>query len=209
MIGTSMIKKEEMTEESKFRPARPSDAVHLVALNDIASRGLLIWVWGKFAAIGQSAIEVGRNRIRHRKDLPSHYSKWTVAEDGVEVVGAFAGYLLPQPYDPGDVGELPALYAPMLELESLVAGYWHLTALSVYPEFRGKGLGAALLRRAQTEAQNRGATRIALMVSSKNENALRLYQRNGFEEFARRPYLPFPGSFDSGDWILMIKQLKQ
>ena len=29
-----------------------------------------------------------------------------------------------------------------------------------------------------------------------------------FEEIDRRPYIPFPGSHDTGDFILMMKNLK-
>jgi hypothetical protein len=35
--------------------------------------------------------------------------------------------------------------------------------------------------------------------------ALKLYLRHGFVEWARRPYVPFPGSKDEGDWILLRK----
>ena len=49
------------------------------------------------------------------------------------------------PYDPGDVSELPDVYAPLLELEALAAGSWFLMAIAVYPEFRRRGFGSALL----------------------------------------------------------------
>jgi hypothetical protein len=35
-----------------------------------------------------------------------------------------------------------------------------------------------------------------------NEGAYRLYRRLGFREWERRPFVPFPGSDETGDWIL-------
>ena len=49
--------------------------------------------------------------------------------------------------------------------------------------------------------------RIALQVESPNTGAIALYRRCGFTEWQRRVYVPFPGSDDEGDWILMCKDL--
>ena len=56
-------------------------------------------------------------------------------------------------------------------------------------------------------AKEAGADRIALQVAEINEVAVNIYQMNGYFELARRPYVSFPGSDDSGDYILMGKQL--
>jgi GNAT superfamily N-acetyltransferase len=190
-----------------LRPANKQDAVQLAVLMDIASRGLVSWVWSTLTSAGQSSLEIGRGRIRSRQDLPSHFSRWTIAENEEEIIGAFAGYVVPDPYDPGDVSELPDVYAPLLELESLAAGCWFLMALSVYPEFRHRGIGSFMLQAAITQAQKCAANRMALTVSSANKTALALYLRAGFYEAARRRYIGFPGSSDSGDWILLTKEL--
>ena len=46
---------------------------------------------------------------------------------------------------------------------------------------------------------------MSIIVEDANAGALRLYLRHGFAEWARRPYVPFPGSMDKGDWVLLGK----
>jgi ribosomal protein S18 acetylase RimI-like enzyme len=193
--------------ERRLRPATRDDATQLLALIDIASRGLLVWVWTQMTVQGQSALEVGRNRIRDREDLPSHFSKWTILENSADVIGGVAGYSIPTRYNPGDIAGLPSLYAPMLELEALAAGTWYLMALAVFPEFRRKGHATAMLEFAERKARGEEFSRMTIMVNSSNIDALRLYHRREFHEIATRPYIPFPGSRDSGEWILLEKQL--
>jgi ribosomal protein S18 acetylase RimI-like enzyme len=190
-----------------LRPAKEHEAVHLAVLMDIASRGLVSWYWSTLASAGQPSMEIGRARIQTRNDLPSHFSRWVVAENERGIVGAFAGYMLPDPYNPGDVNELPEVYAPLLELESLAAGSWFLMSLSVYPEFRHRGIGSSLLQAAISQAQDYSASRMALTVSSENRDALALYFRSGFREVARRRNIAFPGSSESGEWILLTMDL--
>jgi ribosomal protein S18 acetylase RimI-like enzyme len=64
-----------------------------------------------------------------------------------------------------------------------------------------------LLDKVELVAKKTGADRIALQVAEINQVAVSIYQMNGYFELARRPYVSFPGSDDSGDYILMCKQL--
>ena len=193
-----------MSGERKWtvRAATSRDASDVVVLIDIASRGLLTALWSGLAAPGQSALEVGRERIRQRTDLPSHLSNWHVAEAGGEIIGGYAGYVVPSPYDPGYVGDLPAFYRPMLELEALAAGTWHLVSLAVYPEARNRGIGSRLLDHAIATARAAQCSAMTIMANNANAGACRLYLRRGFAETARRASVPFQGSSDRGDWIL-------
>lgn len=192
-----------MAAKFSLRPATRKDAVDLAILMDMASRGLLNWFWSTLAEPGQSALEVGRARILDRTDIPSHYSRWRVAEQEGAIAGGYAGYVVPEPYNPGDISDLPDVYGPLLELEALAAGSWFLMAIAVYPEFRRQGLGSILLKSAMGTARNSQADRITLTVSTTNENALRLYERYGLREIARRRAIAFPGSAEIGDWVLL------
>jgi ribosomal protein S18 acetylase RimI-like enzyme len=196
-----------MAAKFSLRPAVREDAVDLAILMDMASRGLLNWLWSTIAEPGQSALEVGRQRLRERADLPSHFSRWVVAEHDGGVAGGYAGYVVPAPYDPGDVSDLPDVYAPLLELEALAAGSWFLMAIGVYPEFRKAGLGSALLESATAEARGCAVNQMMLTVSSVNEDALRLYETHGLGEVARRKVIPFPGSSEIGEWLLLGRSL--
>ena len=48
---------------------------------------------------------------------------------------------------------------------------------------------------------------MTLMVGSFNSGARRLYERFGFHEAGRRPFVPFPGSDPEGEWMLMVLDL--
>jgi [ribosomal protein S18]-alanine N-acetyltransferase len=86
--------------------------------------------------------------------------------------------------------------------ECRVAGYiatWivvdelHVNNLAVRPEYRGRGLGGALLAYALEEGERRGATRAMLEVRRSNEAARRLYERYGFAATGvRRDYYSHP-----------------
>jgi ribosomal protein S18 acetylase RimI-like enzyme len=196
-----------MWADVRFRQARESDAVDLACLIDCASRGLALWLWSTLREPGQSTIEVGRRRIRTQTSSPLHYSTFIVAEIAGVVAGALTGRLIPIPHERGDCADLPDVYAPLLELEAVAAGSWYLHVVAVYPEFRGQGLGSALLRQAEKIACLTEATQMSLIVEEVNSGALKLYLSHGFEEWARRPYIPFPSSMDEGDWILLRKDI--
>ena len=54
-------------------------------------------------------------------------------------------------------------------------------AMAIVPEYRGKGVGGAMLERMMTEARKRGLRGISLSVDPGNQ-AVRLYRRHGFEQ---------------------------
>ncbi len=196
-----------MRKNWKFRAAEKADASDLAVLIDISSRGLLSWLWREMAPADQSPMEFGRERIRVRDDLPAYYSNWQIATLEGAVVGAMAGYTVPLPYDPGDISDLPSLYQPLLEVEALAAGTWHLMSLAVYADYRGTGVGTQLLMRAEDHAQSCGCSTISIIANSANSGACRLYKRAGYTIQARRPYVPYPGSEYPGEWLLFQKLL--
>lgn len=198
---------EHMRATLQFRQARESDALDLACLIDCASRGLALWLWSTLCKPGQSAIEVGRHRIRTLEASPLHYGAFSVAEIEGSLAGALTGRLIPIPHERGDSADLPDAFAPLLELEAVAAGSWYLNVIAVYPEFRGRGLGSALLRRAEESACLTNAAQMSLAVEEANAGAMKFYLGYGFEEWARRPYIPFPGSMDEGDWILLRKDI--
>jgi ribosomal-protein-alanine N-acetyltransferase len=63
----------------------------------------------------------------------------------------------------------------------------HINNLAVLGEFRGRGVGTALLEYVIQAAANRGAERATLEVRRSNAPARRLYERLGFEVAATRP----------------------
>ena len=63
----------------------------------------------------------------------------------------------------------------------------HINNVAVLPQFRGCGVGSAILRHVLAEAKTLGANRATLEVRASNEGARRLYERLGFHVAGRRP----------------------
>jgi len=62
----------------------------------------------------------------------------------------------------------------------------NIVYLGVVPACRGQGLGAAMLRQAESVARRRGKLALTLAVDARNTYAQRLYVRAGFVQVARR-----------------------
>ena len=69
----------------------------------------------------------------------------------------------------------------------LVLDEAHINNLAVRTDMRGRGFGAALLEHVLHAGASRGARRATLEVRRSNAQALRLYERLGFEVAATRP----------------------
>ncbi len=63
----------------------------------------------------------------------------------------------------------------------------HILNLCIAPEHQRQGLGCVLLRRLLALGRQNAATMAFLEVRASNHSALKLYQREGFNEIALRP----------------------
>ena len=82
------------------------------------------------------------------------------------------------------IGEYEAVFvdgkkAGFVHLSQLPDGNLELDDLYLFADFRGKGVGTALIRRAVSQAKVQ-RKQLLLYVFRANERALRLYQREGF-----------------------------
>ncbi len=189
-----------------FRSATREDCAHLVLFADMATGRLASFLWEQATSPGQSSFEHGRNVILHDETHFTHFGNWHVAEREHQIVGALNGYLLPRP--PSSAPPVPELVRPLNELKNMAAGTWYISAVAIYPEHQFKGFGSLLLAEGERIARSSSSERLTLMVGSFNSRAYRLYQRFGFTEWARRPFVAFPGS-ETGEWILMVKELSK
>ncbi len=62
-----------------------------------------------------------------------------------------------------------------------------ITNVAVLPDYRGHGIGRALVERATTNAMNNGASFITLEVRTSNSTAIKIYEENGFFREGVRP----------------------
>lgn len=195
-----------MSGHATFRAATKADASALAVLVDIAGEGLPAHLWSALKAPGQSILEVGRERAAREKGGFS-YRNAIVAEVGGEIAACLVGYRLDDPYDLGNLAEIPELVRPLVLLEAKAPGSWYVNVLATFPEFRRQGIGMELLAIAEQRALADGAGTLSVIVAGENERAARLYQRAGFATAAREKVVPFPGYNHAGDWVLLTKRL--
>ena len=196
-----------MEKSVKFRDGLESDATSLALLLDAAGRRIPAYFWSLYAAEGQSFFEFGRENIRTNVEGKSYYKNWQIAKLDNELLGAFFGFQVPDPYPEINYDEEPKWWIPFLELEKLAAGSWLLQAISILPEYRGQGHANTHLAKAEEVAKDNGVNKITLQVGAINQIALKIYTNSGYAELARRELVPFPFSQDTGDIILMEKNL--
>ena len=187
-----------------IRPATPRDAVHLAMLVDMAAKGLASHLWRMTAAPGQSPLEVGLTRAQ-RDDGAFSWRNAHVAEIGGEVAGVLIGYALGDPVDVSDVDSMNVVARDLTLLEAEAPGHWYVNVLAAYPEYRGRGLGSALLALADELGLVAATRGMAIIVASTNGSAKRLYERFGYRHVAKRPVTALAGLETHGDWLLMTK----
>jgi ribosomal protein S18 acetylase RimI-like enzyme len=191
-----------------FRDAEHGDGASLALLADAATRRLVSWLWDQSTAAGQPSFEVGRRIICEDTTSFNHLRHWRVATRDGQMVGGLNSYVLAQTPLPADP-EVAAVIRPTAELKAVADGTWYVTVASVFAEARGQGVGQALLTEADRLAEAAGCDTVSLLVGSFNAGAHRLYTRLGFTEWERRPFVPFPGSDEPGEWILMRRALSR
>ena len=196
-----------MSNTLQFRIATEDDCTELALMIDVAGRRLPSYLWSQEVRQGQSYFEYGREKIRTDTNRNSYFENWLVAESQDKFVGAFFGFSVEDPYPEIDFDAVPECFRPCVELERIARGCWLLQAIAILPQYRGKGLARQVLGKAESVARDSGTNRIALQVEEVNEVAFKTYQRNGYIEVDRRPYVHFPGSDDTGDYVLMWKEL--
>ena len=196
-----------MSNLLQFRTAMEDDCTELTLIRDIAGRRMPSYLWSQEVEQGQSFFEYGREKIRTDTNYDAYFRNWQVAESQSRFVGAFFGFSVDDPYPDIDLDAVPECFRPCVELERVASGCWLLQAIAILPQYRGKGLARQLLDNAESVTKDAGASRIALQVEEVNAVAFKTYQRNGYVEVDRRPYVHFPGSQDTGDVVLMWKEI--
>ena len=187
-----------MARKFTLRDATREDAGEIAKLFLIASYGLAEYLWSRVDAPGQSLAEIGAGRFA-REDHPSSYENCIVAERGGIVVGMMHGFEMPE--GDGSVTEDPVL-RPYAELDD--AGSYRVSGVALFPDHRNQGIGTALLEAAHERATSLRLPRASLICFEMNEDAMRLYKRIGYQEFARRPLVPHPMlHYKEGDAVLL------
>jgi len=194
-----------------IRLATRADAAHLACFVDMASDGLVVHLWEAMRKPGETLFQVGRSRAL-REEGSFSYRNAHIAEFDGDVAGTLVGYRIAEVHDrdyrrgsDDNAPPLPDFISPLVELEAMVPGHWYVNILATYPEYRGHGIGGALLAHAEGLAKTTAANGMAVIVASENLGARRLYESAGYREKARRPLVGLPASIRGGDWLLLAK----
>lgn len=89
--------------------------------------------------------------------------------------------------DFGLIGQLfIQLYGPE-QIQTSKTKFAYIYGFRIRPDFRGMGIGSRLLKSVEADLENRGFERISLNVARENEDARRLYEREGYRVVAPEP----------------------
>ena len=188
-----------------LRQATRADCARIARLYMIASDGVAEYIWSRIRAPGLTLLEIGEHRYA-RENVNFSYQNCVVAEKDGAVVGMMLSFAMREPppegREPELASEVDPVLAPYAELEDY--GSLYVSALAVFSEHRGLGIGTRLLQEARRRARAMDLDRLSLICFEKNVGAMRLYRRLGFCELARRPIVPHPFlHYREGDAILL------
>ncbi len=187
-----------------IRKATAADADHLTRFINMAADDLPLHFWKRSVGPEGDPWAYGRERAARDTGNFSYRNAWLAETEG-DVAACLIGYPAdePAPIDP----DTPPIFVPLLELEALAPAAWYLNVLATYTAHRGKGLGSALLSKADDIARSAGYQTISLIAEDTHHDALRLYRAKGFREVASRPLVKGDWQVDASEWILFVKPL--
>ena len=186
-----------------IRPALPrgDEGEQFAHYFDIASDGLLRWMFGKrfVDVVGRAFLEPGHDM--------SFQHVWFAETDGI-VAGMVSGFSAADHERSKDGLLLRAAGVRSIRLlatwllaarvfrfmDRVPAGDWYLQAVAIDQARRGAGIGSRLLDHAEATAAKEGARRLALDVAVDNEDAKRLYERRGMALDSTSASVPFKGT---------------
>jgi len=188
-----------------FVPARKEDAGTIARLYQISADGVADYIWTTLAEPGEDPLAVGTRRYA-RAGTAFSYENCTLAKVGEAVAGmlvAFPMHLDPDAAPASDPDPILAPYATLEEDNS-----YYVCGVALFPPYRGRGLGKALMRLAEAQARARGYAKLSLIVFERNEIARGLYEGLGYRETARAAIVPHPLiHYSEGEAVLMVKRL--
>jgi ribosomal protein S18 acetylase RimI-like enzyme len=187
-----------------IRPATPNDACALAELTNFAGEGMPLYLWERWAEDGESAWQFGQRRVR-RDEGDFSYRNAIIAEINEKAAACLLGYLIPSQPEAIDYETMPQMCVPLQELENLSSGRWYTDILSVYPQYRGQGIGTVLLAHAEQRMAEAACSGFAIIVSDANLGARRLYERHGYSESSSRQMVKKGWKNPGRNWVLLTK----
>lgn len=192
------------------RLATEADVPYLARLYRMATSGLMDATYADLVA--DAPLE---KLLEWRFTQPGSirsYEHCLIAQEDSRVAGmiyAFPiGGLEEAPSDPRLTAEGLGFLAPAIELlHQIGSSSYYISAVAVYPEFRGGGIATRLITAAALDAQRLDFPELSLLSFEQNDLATPLYRRLNFEITARSRVIPHPLIHHTGDLLLMRRPL--
>lgn len=157
------------------------DCLAIAELAQIAGDNMPGHFWQESQLPGQTLEQAGAERAKIETANFSYRNALIARVDG-EIAGMLLAYRLPAAADNDeDPADFPEFVRPIIELEQCVPESFYINMLAAYPQFRGRGIGSALMAQSDGLAIEAGCELITLGVFETNTAALRFYRRLGFE----------------------------
>lgn len=165
-----------------YRQGKKEDSQRIAELDYIASDGAVEYLFHDLVP-GRSAMQLLSDGLQ-QDTFPHTFRSSIVAISDQEVVGMALSY----PAQFHCITSELENFLPADRLErfrdfysSRVEGSYFLDAMSVDGEYRGKGIGKALLDQTKDKARSEGFTELSLIVFADNTTAVSFYEQSGFK----------------------------
>jgi ribosomal protein S18 acetylase RimI-like enzyme len=193
-----------MKMEIQYRQGRKEDCLQIAELISTASGGVVEFLFHDLIP-GMSPVQmVARNLER---DHPPHTYRNAIVAQSED---AIAGMALSFPSHFHEITEGMKKFFPPDRLEHVRPYYTapvgrslFLDAIAVKDEYRGKGIGRALISLTQEKARKSGYDALTLIAFAENRNARKLYERMGFETLEKIEIRPHELISYQGGCLLM------
>lgn len=172
-----------------IRPARTDDGGHIASLAMLAGEGIPAYFWNQTKLANETVIEAGARRVTSDETNFS-YKNAHVALYQKKIAGLLLGYKIFNVPSDEEISSAPEFIRPLLLMDRKVPGTFYINMLATYPEYRGKGIGRALMSHAEAVAASKNINALSLQVFNENKHALEFYLRLGYRKVAELPVVP-------------------
>jgi ribosomal protein S18 acetylase RimI-like enzyme len=185
-----------------LRLAQADDAPALAELFDLSNNGLGAVGFAALAEPGEDWRAAAARMIR-RGDVEYAYTSTIVALWDEQLAGMMIFNVQPDPMPSVLVDLLPPCDRAFAALRQLVPGSLYLRNMAVFPAFRGKRIGEALVSNTIAAGIRIGLSVVSAIVHETNTLLITHYAKRGMAEAARYPVLEHPSYAAESSWILL------
>ncbi len=173
---------------SQLRRADLTDASMLAHLMNMVSGGALASKFGIQASYTETWLDVARRSIG-QTDTELSYVNCIVYEINGDIAGMVLLNWLGKDVPELDFATIDEESRPANQLIATVPGSLLIRELGVFEQHRKKGIAQSFLNLAENFARSKFIEKLSLTVHETNTNAIKLYERFGFELIDSRPIL--------------------